>query len=239
MSFQKLSIKVFCDGANREEILRYNSDPEVAGMTTNPSLMKKAGVTDYVNFCKNILQEVKTKPISFEVFADDIPTMAEQARLIAPWGKNVYVKIPVLNTKGESTTNLIRELSQAGISINVTAVFTDEQIETALKALAGGAPSVLSVFAGRIADTGRDPIPVMKKAVELQKKLSPSTEVLWASTREVFNLVEADRIGCHIITAPGAIFEKYRELRERSLQEMALDTVKTFKKDSDAAGFKF
>lgn len=238
MSFEKLKIKLYCDGAYKEEIQKYNSDPEVAGMTTNPSLMKKAGVTDYVSFCKEILTIVKEKPISFEVFADDIPEMARQARLIAPWGKNVYVKIPILNTKGESTANLIRELSQAGIKINVTAILTEEQIQETVKAVAGGAPSILSLFAGRVADTARDPMPLAKKAVELAQAQAPACEVLWASTREVFNLFEANRAGCHIITVPGPILEKYREMRSKTLHEVSLDTVKTFKKDSDAAGFK-
>lgn len=238
MSFEKLKIKLYCDGAFKEEIQKYNSDPEVAGMTTNPSLMKKAGVTDYVSFCKEILTIVKEKPISFEVFADDIPEMARQARLIAPWGKNVYVKIPILNTKGESTANLIRELSQAGVKINVTAILTEEQIVETVNAVAGGAPSILSLFAGRIADTARDPMPLAKKAVELAKAQAPACEVLWASTREVFNLFEADRAGCHIITVPGSILEKYREMRTKSLHDVSLDTVKTFKKDSDAAGFQ-
>jgi len=237
MSFEKLKIKLYCDGAFKEEMLKYNSDPEVAGMTTNPSLMKKAGITDYVAFCKEILTFVKEKPLSFEVFADDIPEMARQARLIAPWGSNVYVKIPILNTKGESTANLIRELSQAGVKINVTAILTEEQIVETVNAVAGGAPSILSIFAGRIADTARDPIPLVKKAVALAKEKAPACEVLWASTREVFNLFEADRAGCHIITVPGSILEKYRELRTKSLHDMSLDTVRTFKKDSDAAGF--
>lgn len=238
MAFEKLKVKLYCDGAFKEEILKYNADPEVAGMTTNPSLMKKAGISDYVTFCKEIATLVKEKPLSFEVFADDIPEMARQARLIAPWGKNVYVKIPILNTKGESTANLIRELSGEGIKINVTAILTEEQIEATVNAVAGGAPSILSIFAGRIADTAKDPMPLVKKAVALAKEKAPQCEVLWASTREVFNLVEADRAGCHIITVPGSILEKYREMRTKTLHEVSLDTVKTFKKDSDAAGFK-
>jgi len=238
MSFEKLKIKLYCDGAYKEEILKYNRDPEVAGMTTNPSLMKKAGVSDYVSFCKEVLKDVTEKPISFEVFADDIPEMARQARLIAPWGKNVYVKIPILNTKGESTVNLIRELLHEGIKINVTAILTEEQIAETVKAVAGKTPSILSFFAGRMADTGRDPVPLAKKAVALAKEHAPACDVLWASTREVFNLVEADRAGCQIITVPGAILEKYRDMRTKSLHEVSLDTVKTFKKDSDSAAYK-
>ncbi len=239
MSFEKLKIKLFCDGAYREEILKYNLDPEVAGMTTNPSLMKKAGIVDYVSFCKDVLKDVKEKPISFEVFADDVSEMAKQAKMIAPWGTNVYVKIPILNTQGESTANLIRELSQAGVKINVTAILTDEQVVETVKAVAGGAPSILSIFAGRIADTARDPVPYVTKAVAYAKEHAPACEVLWASTREVFNLFEADRAGCHIITVPGSILEKYRDMRTKSLHDVSLDTVRTFKKDSDSAGYKF
>jgi transaldolase len=239
MSFEPLKVKIYCDGANKEEMLRYNADPEVSGMTTNPSLMRKAGVVDYVSFCKEILKEIKEKPVSFEVFADEISEMAEQAKLIATWGKNLYVKIPILNTKGESTAPLIRELSSSGVKINVTAVLTEDQIQETLKAVEGPTPSILSVFAGRIADTGRDPLPIMKNSVLWASQKAPQCEVLWASTREVFNLVEADRVGCHIITVPGAILEKYKSMRTKSLYDVSLDTVQTFKKDSDAAGYKF
>ena len=232
-----MKIKIFCDGANLEEILKYNQDPEVAGMTTNPSLMKKAGINDYQKFCLEVLRTVKEKPLSFEVFADDLSEMERQAQVIAPWGKNVYVKIPIINTKGEWTTSLIEKLSKAGVKVNVTAVLTDEQVDRALTVLKGGAPSILSIFAGRIADTGRDPIPLMQESIRKAREQAPSVEVLWASTREVFNLVEADRIGCGIITVPGAILEKFRQLRTKSLLDMSLDTVRTFKKDSDAAGF--
>ncbi len=237
MSFERLRVKLYCDGAFKEEIFKYNQDPEISGMTTNPSLMKKAGILDYVSFSKEILKTVTQKPISFEVFADDIPEMTRQAKLIATWGKNVYVKIPILNTKGISTAPLIRELSHSGVKVNVTAVLTEEQIQESLNVLAGGAPSILSIFAGRIADTARDPNPLVKNAVFVAQKSAPSVEVLWASTREVYNLVEAERAGCHIITVPGSILEKYREMRMKTLQEVSLDTVKTFKKDSDAAGF--
>ena len=191
MSFERLKVKLYCDGAYKEEILKYNQDPEIAGMTTNPSLMKKAGIHDYVSFSQEVLKVVTQKPISFEVFADDIPEMSRQAKLIATWGKNVYVKIPILNTKGISTASLIQDLSHSGVKVNVTAVLTEEQIQEALKVLAGGAPSILSIFAGRIADTARDPNPLVKDAVEAAKKKAPSVEVLWASTREVYNLIEA------------------------------------------------
>lgn len=237
MSFDRLRVKLYCDGAFKEEILKYNHDPEISGMTTNPSLMKKAGILDYVSFSKEILKTVTQKPISFEVFADDIPEMTRQAKLIATWGKNVYVKIPILNTKGISTALLIKELSHSGVKVNVTAVLTEEQIQESLNILAGGAPSILSIFAGRIADTARDPNPLVKNAVIAAQKNAPSVEVLWASTREVYNLVEAERAGCSIITVPGSILEKYREMRIKTLHEVSLDTVKTFKKDSDAAGF--
>jgi transaldolase len=237
MSFERLRVKLYCDGAFKEEIFKYNQDPEISGMTTNPSLMKKAGILDYVSFSKEILKTVTQKPISFEVFADDIPEMTRQAKLIATWGKNVYVKIPILNTKGISTAPLIRELSHSGVKVNVTAVLTEEQIQESLNVLAGGAPSILSIFAGRIADTARDPNPLVKNAVFAAQKNASAVEVLWASTREVYNLVEAERAGCHIITVPGSILEKYREMRMKTLQEVSLDTVKTFKKDSDSAGF--
>ena len=237
MSFERLKVKLYCDGAFKEEILKYNQDPEIAGMTTNPSLMKKAGINDYVSFSQEILKTVTQKPISFEVFADDISEMTRQAKLIATWGKNVYVKIPILNTKGISTAPLIQELSHSGVKVNVTAVLTEEQIQEALKVLAGGAPSILSIFAGRIGDTARDPNPLVKNAVQVARSKAPSVEVLWASTREVYNLVEAEKAGCQIITVPGSILEKYREMRTKTLHEVSLDTVKTFKKDSDAAGY--
>ena len=233
----KNQIKLFCDGANREEMLGFNRDPMIAGMTTNPSLMKKAGVEDFESFCKDILQEIKSKPLSFEVFADDLAEMKRQALKISTWGENVYTKIPVLNTKGESTSELIRELAHQGVKLNVTAVFTQNQIDETIEALKGGAPSFLSIFAGRIADTGRDPCPLMKGAVEQCRDADPNIEVLWASCREVYNIVQAEETGCPIITVPGGILKKLKSFLNRDLFEMSVDTVKAFKKDSDAAGY--
>jgi len=230
------SVKIFCDGAFKEEMLRYNSDDWVSGMTTNPSLMKKAGINDYVSFCKEILQSVQEKPLSFEVFADDLETMEKQAREICTWGENIYTKIPVINSEGESTLGLIKKLSAEGIKINVTAVFTEEQISKSIEALKGGAPSYLSVFAGRIADTGRDPVPMMQATVDKVK--GSSIELLWASCREVWNIVQADLIGCDIITIPASILEKFKKMKDQDLFSLSKETVTSFKKDAEASGFK-
>ena len=234
---ENLKVKIFADGADKLDMFAMYNKPYIKGLTTNPTLMRKSGIKDYRSFCKEILIQIKDKPISFEVFSDDFLEMERQAIEIASWGENVYVKIPILNTKGISTASLIQELSHSGVKVNVTAVLTEEQIQEALKVLAGGAPSILSIFAGRIADTARDPNPLVKDAVEAAKKKAPSVEVLWASTREVYNLIEAEKAGCQIITVPGSILEKYRDMRTKTLHEVSLDTVKTFKKDSDAAGY--
>lgn len=233
-------IKIFLDGADRASIIATTPDPKIHGFTTNPSLMKKAGVTDYRMFCKEILTQIQGKPISFEVFADDLPEMKRQAREIVSWEipgqNNVYVKIPIMNSKGESTIPLIQELSHTGIKLNVTAVFTLSQIWEACHALRGGAPSILSVFAGRIADSGRDPMPLMLAAAELCRTIGPSIELLWASTREAYNIVQAEQSGCQIITAPLDLIKKTSGFN-RDLTELSLDTVQTFKKDAEAAGF--
>ncbi len=232
-----MNIKIYCDGADRTSMLEMNSNPKIQGMTTNPSLMKKAGIKDYPAFCKDILSEIREKPISFEVFADELPEMHRQALEIAKWGKNIYVKIPVTNSKGQSCASLIRELSLQGIKLNVTAVLTLEQCTEVCAALKGGAPSILSVFAGRVADTGRDPKPLMAKALEICRSTDRSIELLWASTREAFNIVEADQIGCHIITVPFDILKKM-SLFNKDLKQLSLETVQMFKADSEAAGFK-
>lgn len=229
-------IKLFLDGADRASMIEWNKDPMCQGFTTNPSLMRKSGVSDYTGFCKGILQEIKEKPVSFEVFSDDLEGMLRQALIIAPWGKNVYVKIPAMNSKGQSTTPIIRELTQKGVNLNVTAVFTLEQSAEICAALKGGAPSYLSVFAGRIADSGRDPIPVMKTCLEHCKAAGPQVELLWASTREVYNLIQAQEIGCHIITTPGDLIKKAKSLG-KGLWDLSLETVQTFKKDAESAGF--
>jgi len=233
----KAKIKLFSDGADKAQLLEMNQDPKIAGMTTNPSLMKKAGVKNYKEFCLEVLNHIKTKPISFEVFADDIAEMHEQALEIAKWGQNVYVKIPVMNTKGEVTTKLIHELSHANVKLNVTAVFTIPQAFEVTQALKGGAPSILSVFAGRIADSGRDPLPLMRGCAELCAATDKNIELLWASTREVYNIVQAEESGCHIITAPADVLKKVSGFNKDPWQ-LSLETIKTFKADSESAGFK-
>lgn len=231
----KLKTKVFADGADLNSIREMNNHPYVKGFTTNPSLMRKAGVTDYVKFAKEALQIVGDKPISFEVFADDFSEMESQALEIASWGKNVYVKIPVTNTKGESSKDLIGYLSKSGIPLNITAIFTWEQVETVVKNL-GNAPAFISIFAGRIADTGIDPIPLMKRTLQLIKH-QPQMELLWASTREMLNLTQANEIGCHIITMTPDMIQK-TSLFNKNLEEYSLETVKTFYVDAMASQFK-
>lgn len=229
-------IKIYSDGADKASMLEMAKNPSVQGITTNPSLMKKAGVTDYKSFCHDILGLIQDKPISFEVFSDDINEMRRQALEIKTWGKNVYVKIPITNSEGISTIPLVQELSHKGVKLNVTAIFTLQQIVDTVMAVKGGAPSIVSVFAGRIADTGRDPMPLMTTASEYCKKMDKNIELLWASCREVFNIVQAEICGCDIITAPPDIIKKMSSFN-RELEDMSLDTVRTFKKDSEAAGF--
>lgn len=231
-----MKTKWFIDIADRASLLAANSDPTVQGMTTNPSLMRKAGVTHYKAYCQDLLQEIREKPISFEVFADDLAGMRKQAMEILTWGKNVYVKIPVMNTEGQSTVELIRELSQKGVKLNVTAVFTLEQTWSVCQALQGGAPSILSIFAGRIADTGVDPMPIMRGARAMCDEMKSPIELLWASSREPFNIIQAQEAGCHIITITPEIHKKAKAFG-KDLFAMSMDTVQTFKKDSDAAGF--
>ena len=229
-------IKIFLDGADKKQILELAPSPEVSGFTTNPSLMRKAGVTHYQSYCKELLPHLNKKPISLEVFADDLATMEAQAREITQWGPEVYVKVPVMTTDRTSTAPLIKVLAKSGIKLNVTAVFTYEQVWEVAHALKGGAPSILSVFAGRIADTGRDPMPIMHAASEICDVLDPKIELLWASTREAYNFVQAQASGAKIITAPMDLIKKRAQFG-RPLIEMSLDTVKTFKADTDAAGF--
>jgi transaldolase len=232
-------IKIFLDGADRASMIETAPDPKVQGFTTNPSLMKKAGVKDYKAFCKEILTQVRGKPISFEVFADEFPEMKRQAKEIASWDTgdgNVYVKIPIMNSKGESSIPLVEELSNDGVKLNITAIFTLRQTWETCQAVRQGAPSIVSVFAGRIADSGRDPIPMMQAAAEMCRTTSPKIELLWASTRETFNIVQAEMVGCHIITAPLDLIKKLSGFN-RDLNELSLDTVRTFKKDAEAAGF--
>lgn len=230
-------IKIYSDGADKASMLEMNKNPLIKGLTTNPSLMKKAGVSDYKSFCLYILTHIKDKPLSFEVFTDSLPEMAKQAQEIKTWGSNVYVKIPIMNSEGQSTIELVRELAHKGVKLNVTAIFTMEQIVETVMAVKGGAPSIVSVFAGRIADSGRNPMPTMTAASELCRTVDKNIELLWASTREVYNIVEAEQAGCHIITAPPDIVKKVSGF-DKSLHQLSLETVKTFKADAEAAGFK-
>lgn len=236
MKLDKLKIKIFADGAEIESIKKLNSNNFIKGFTTNPSLMKKAGVKDYKEFALRLLSEIQDKPISFEVFSDEITEMEKQAYEISKWGKNVNVKIPVTNTKKESTAELIRKLSSKGIVCNITALFTTDQVKEVYDAIDKSTPSILSVFAGRIADTGKDPSDIIKYSVDLVKSKS-KTEVLWASTRETLNIFQAEKLNCQIITVPHEILGKLRYL-DKNLEDFSLETVKSFYKDSIAAGFK-
>ncbi len=233
-------IKIFLDGADRSSIIEMASDPSVQGFTTNPSLMKKAGVKNYREFCQEVLTHINGKPISFEVFADDFSEMKRQALEIASWEKDchqVYVKIPISNSRGESSTSLIRELSDQGIRLNVTALMTHKQVLETCLAVSEGAPAIVSVFAGRVADTGRDPVSLMQFASELARCLSPKIEVLWASSREALNFVQAQQVGCHIITAPLDLIKKLNGFH-KDLTQLSLETVQQFKKDAIASGFE-
>lgn len=233
---RNIKIKIFADGADFAGIVNFNKKNFIKGLTTNPTLMKKSGIKNYSKFAKKILKIVKKKPISFEVFSDDFEGMYAQAIKIASWGKNVYVKIPVTNTKGKGSYNLIKRLSEENIKLNVTAIFTEDQIKKVINSLNPNAKSIISIFAGRIADTGRNPEFFVKKALSLLSN-NKNCEVLWASTRELYNIVTADKIGCHIITVPNAILEKIN-LFEYDLTNYSLETVKEFYRDANKAGFK-
>jgi len=232
---RKLRVKIFADGADRAGMLEMARKSHIAGLTTNPTLMRKAGITDYRAYAKDILSVIKDKPISFEVFCDEFTEMERQAREIAGWGENVYVKVPVTNCQGESACGLIRRLAKTGVKQNVTALMTLAQVRDVSAALADGAPSYLSVFAGRVADTGRDPVPLMSAAVELMRPF-PNQELIWASPRELLNIFQADAIGCHVITVTHDVLKKL-ELVGKDLTEYSLDTVKMFHTDARAAGF--
>jgi transaldolase len=231
-----LHIKIFADGADKDSMLEMARKPFIAGLTTNPTLMRKAGVRDYRAFAKDILAAISDLPISFEVFSDDLAEMERQAHEIASWGQNVYVKIPVSNTRGEATYGLVQRLAKSKVQLNVTALMTLEQVREVASALADGPSSYVSVFAGRIADTGRDPIPLMAAAVELLRPY-PHEELIWASPRELLNIFQADQIGCHVITATNDILKKL-SLVGRDLGEFSLDTVKMFRDDAVSAGFE-
>ena len=233
---ENLKVKIFADGANKKKMLEMYSKNFIKGLTTNPSLMKKEGVDDYKNFCVDILKSIKDKPISFEVFSDDFDEMERQALEIASWGDNVYVKIPITNTKQNTCYKTIKKLSQHKVKLNITAIMTIEQVKQVVSALQPNVPSYISVFAGRIADTGVDPVPLMKEAVSILKSL-PKSELIWASPRELLNIFQADRIGCHIITVTNDILKKL-PLIDQDLNEYSLDTVKMFYNDAVDAGFK-
>jgi transaldolase len=227
-------MKYFLDSANLEALKQY---PVISGMTTNPTIMAKAGVKDYALFAQTVLATVKGLPISFEVFADEFDEMERQAKLIGSWGVNVYVKIPITNTKGESSLPLIRRLLDYKLKINITAILTNEQLDSLLKILIAEDVVIVSIFAGRIADTGVDPITIITRAVELYRHL-PNAEILWASTREAFNAYQAESCGCHIITISEDILKKLSNLKNKPLDELSLETVKMFYEDAQKAGFK-
>ena len=236
-TLEALRVKIFADGADLEGIIDLYRKPFIKGLTTNPTLMRKVGISDYEKFARSVLESVTEKPISFEVFSDDFPEMRRQALKIRDWQDNVYVKIPITNTKSESALPLIAELAKEGVKVNVTAILTLEQVEGVARALRNEVPSVVSVFAGRIADTGVDPLPIMKKSLDILTSL-PTAELLWASVREVLNIFQADACGCHIVTVPHDILAKATKLGGTDLKELSLDTVRMFYQDAVAAGFR-
>jgi transaldolase len=231
----QLSTRIFADGADLDGILALAADPRITGFTTNPTLMWKAGLTDYADFAQRLLERITRHPISFEVFADDAEEMRRQAKVIAGWGENVYVKIPVTTTAGESMVPLVNELSESGVKVNITALFTTAQVELVTAAVRDGAPAFLSVFAGRIADAGIDPLPIIARSVDIMVD-APRAELIWASPREVLNVVQADSVGCHIITMTHDLLPKL-DLLGKDLEQFSLETVRMFHRDAAAAGF--
>lgn len=234
-TLQSLRVKLFTDGADKAQIVEMAKNAWISGFTTNPSLLKKAGVTDYIAYARDLVAAVPDKHLSFEVISDDIPEMLAQARLISSFGANVYAKMPVMTTKKEPLYDAVKTLSKEGIKVNMTAIFTSAQVEKAIACMDGGAPGIVSVFAGRLADLGIDYRPIMKDAVARARKTS-NVEIIWASTREVFNVLEADEIGCHIITAPADILKKMPAVGSKTGDDLALDAVKAFRDDALAAG---
>jgi transaldolase len=234
-TLEQLGVKLFTDGADKAQIREMAKNSWIRGFTTNPSLLKAAQVSDYEAYARELVAAVPDRHISFEVFSDDISEMAAQARLISTWGPNVYVKLPVTTTRGEPLFRTVRALSQDGIKINLTAVFTAEQAVAGVEALSGGAGACVSVFAGRLGDAGIDYRPIMHEAVA-RARTTENVEIIWASTREVFNVLEADEMKCHIITAPAAVLKKLPSLGTRSAAELSLDAVKAFREDALAAG---
>jgi len=232
---EKLKIKIFADGADKKTMLEMYNTSFIQGLTTNPTLMRAAGIKNYKSFCEDILKSITDKPVSLEVFADDFQEIERQAREISSWADNVYVKIPITNTKSQPSYHLIKKLSSDGIKLNITAIMTIKQVKETVQALSNDVPSYISVFAGRIADTGVDPVPIMKEALSLMKS-NPLSELIWASPREVLNIVQAEEMNCHIITVTSGILKKLN-LLGYSLQDFSLDTVKMFYKDAKDAGY--
>ncbi len=233
---EQLKVKIFADGADLAGIAKLAANPLIKGFTTNPTLMRKAGIADYAAFAKDVLKIIGNRPVSFEVFSDDFAEMEKQARVIAGWGKNVYVKIPVTNTRREFAGEIIRSLAKAGVQLNITALTTNEQVKQVLACLSPDAASCISVFAGRVADTGRDPVPLMAEAVKIISA-NPKAELIWASPRELLNIFHAEQVGCQIITVTHDILGKL-PLIGKDLSDYSLDTVKMFYNDAQSAGFK-
>ncbi|MGG5821411.1 transaldolase [Falsiroseomonas sp. HW251] len=231
-----LKVKIFADGADKAVMLDMYAKPHIKGLTTNPTLMAKAGITDYEGFARDVLEHITDKPLSLEVFSDEIAEMEREALKVSTWGPNVYVKIPITNTRGESTCPLVKRLAARGVKVNVTAIMTMAQVRDVVLALEPEVPSNISVFAGRIADTGRDPLPIMSASVAMAAAL-PKAEVIWASPRELLNIVQADAVGCQIITVTNDILKKLPTLGY-DLDAYSLDTVKMFRNDAVAAGFR-
>jgi transaldolase len=237
LGLDNLHVKIFADGADKDAMLNLYGNPVIKGLTTNPTLMRKVGIQDYESFARDILTEIKDKPISFEVFSDEFPEMRRQALKIRDWQDNVFVKIPITNSRGESSIPLIRELSTARVQLNITAILTLKQVRDVAGVLSSEVPAVVSVFAGRIADTGKDPEAIMRASKELLTDL-PKAELLWASVREVLNIIQADNCGCDIVTVPHDILNKALKLIGMDLEALSLDTVKMFAQDAEKAGFR-
>jgi len=236
LNIENFKIKLFADGANIESMISLYKDPKIKGFTTNPTLMNKAGIKSYESFARQVIEAIPDKPISFEVFADDLDTMLHQAIKIASWGENVNIKIPITNTQGEFTGPIIKELSEQNIQLNITAIFTVNQVKNVVANLSSNTPAIISVFAGRIADTGVDPIPIMADCLKILES-RPKAELLWASPRELLNIIQANDVGCHIITATTGLIEKLGLLnKDHSI--FSLETVKMFYEDAVAAGYK-
>jgi transaldolase len=235
-TLKDLKIRIFADGADKKGMLELNANPLIQGLTTNPTLMRKAGISEFEAFARDILQGITVKPVSFEVFSDEFPEMKRQAMKINSWAKNVYVKIPITNTRDESSLALIKELANDGVKLNITAILTLDQVKGVAEALNSKVPSFISVFAGRIADTGVDPVPHMLECKKILKGM-PQAELLWASVREVLNIFEANDCGCEIVTVPHDILNKALKLAGMDLKALSLDTVKMFAADAKGAGF--